>query len=103
MEQTLSRRTDLEAEIRELVPRWSLGVLVDALQALRGVALVMAVTLVAEVGDMRRFSNPKQLMAYLGVTPGEHSSGAAFDHAASRRRATAPCEGYFTRRLGATG
>ena len=77
MEQALSRRADLEAELRELVPRWSLGALVDALQALRGVALVIAVTLVAEVGDMRRFSSPKQLMAYLGVTPGEHSSGGS--------------------------
>ena len=77
MEQALSRRAELEAELRELVPRWSLGALVDALQALRGVALVIAVTLVAEVGDMRRFSSPKQLMAYLGVTPGEHSSGGS--------------------------
>ena len=75
MEQNLSRRSDLETQIRELVPQWSLGALVDALQALRGVALVIAVTLVAEVGDMRRFASPKQLMAFLGLTPGEHSSG----------------------------
>ena len=77
MEQALSRRGDLEAQIRSLVPLWSLGTLVDALQALRGVALVIAVTLVAEVGDMRRFANPKQLMAYLGLTPGEYSSGSS--------------------------
>lgn len=77
MEQILSRRTDLEAEIRNLVPQWSLSSLVEALQALRGVALVIAVTLVAEVGDMRRFANPKQLMAFLGLTPGEHSSGGS--------------------------
>ncbi len=43
---------ELETELRELVPRWSLGTLVNALQALRGVALVIAVTLVAEVGDI---------------------------------------------------
>jgi transposase len=77
MEQALSRRTELEAELRELVSRWSLGALVEALQALRGVALIIAVTLVAEVGEMRRFANPKQLMAYLGVTPGEYSSGGS--------------------------
>lgn len=77
MEQCLSRRGELEQQIRDLVPRWSLGPLVDALQALRGVALVIAVTIVSEVGDLRRFGSPKQLMAYLGVTPGEHSSGGS--------------------------
>jgi transposase len=48
---------------------------VTALQAMRGVALVVAVTVVAEVGDFRRFANPRQLMAYLGLVPSEHSSG----------------------------
>jgi transposase len=43
---------------------------------MRGVALVVAVTIVAEVGDFRRFANARQLMAYLGLTPGEHSSGS---------------------------
>jgi transposase len=75
MEQALSRRDELESQIRELLPEWSLMPLVDALQALRGVALIVAVTVVTEVGDMRRFSNPKQLMAFLGLNPGEHSSG----------------------------
>ena len=36
----------------------------------------MAVTVVAEVGDFTRFDSPRQLMAYLGLTPSEHSSGA---------------------------
>ena len=49
---------------------------VTALQAMRGVALVVAVTVVAEVGDFRRFANARQLMAYLGLVPSEHSSGA---------------------------
>lgn len=43
--------------------------------ALRGVALAVAAGVAAEVGDMRRFDNPRQLMAYLGLVPGEHSSG----------------------------
>jgi transposase len=77
MEQCLSRRSDLEEQIRGLVPTWSLGALVNELQALRGVALLVAVTLVSEVGDMRRFATAKHLMAFLGLTPGEHSSGAS--------------------------
>lgn len=47
----------------------------DALQALRGVSFVTAVGLVAEVGDMRRFDHPRQLMAFLGLVPSEYSSG----------------------------
>jgi transposase len=49
---------------------------VAALQAMRGVALVVAVTVVAEVGDFRRFANARQLMAYPGLVPSEHSSGS---------------------------
>ena len=48
---------------------------VPAIQAMRGVALINAVTVVAEVGDFTRFGNPRQLMAYLGLVPSEHSSG----------------------------
>src|SRR5260370_42331140 len=50
---------------------------VEAFQAMRGVAFVAAVTIVAEVGDFTRFDNPRQVMAYLGLTPSEHSSGTA--------------------------
>jgi transposase len=75
MEQAQARRTQLEEQIRGLLPDWSLAGVVDALQALRGVALIIAVSVVAEVGDMARFESPKQLMAFLGLTPGEHSSG----------------------------
>jgi transposase len=50
---------------------------VAAPQAVRGIALVVAVTVVAEVRDFRRFANARQLMAYLGVVPSEHSSGAS--------------------------
>jgi len=49
---------------------------VRALQALRGMTLVAAATLVAELGDITCFDNPRQLMAYLGLVPLEHSSGA---------------------------
>src|ERR1700722_3752589 len=69
------RRDRLTRQIEELLPSWSMAPLVAALQAMRGVALVVAVTVVAEVGDFRRFANPRQLMAYLGLVPSEHSSG----------------------------
>ena len=51
--------------------------MVRALQAMRGMALVAAATVIAELGDITRFANPRQLMAYLGLVPSEHSSGAA--------------------------
>jgi len=46
-----------------------------ALMALRGVRMVVASTMIAELGDLSRFSHPKQLMSYLGLTPSEYSSG----------------------------
>jgi transposase len=51
--------------------------LIRALQALRGVAKVGAVTVVAEVGRLSRFEHPRQLMGYSGVVSREHSSGGA--------------------------
>ena len=75
VEAATARRDRLEAHIEAALPNWSLGPVVRALQALRGVALVAAATLVAELGDITRFANPRQLMAYLGLVPSEHSSG----------------------------
>jgi transposase len=48
---------------------------IEALQALRGIALVSAVTIVAEVGELSRFAKPRQLMGYSGAVASEHSSG----------------------------
>ena len=50
---------------------------IQALMALRGVNLLTATTVVAEVGDLKRFTNAPQLMAYLGLVPSEHSSGGS--------------------------
>ena len=61
--------------MRDTLPDWTLKPLVQALQALRGVQLVAAMTLVAELQDFVRFANPRQLMSYVGLVPGEHSSG----------------------------
>jgi transposase len=66
----------LVSQIQELLPAWSMRPVVEAVQAMRGVGLIVAVTIVAEVGDFSRFANPRQLMAYLGLVPSEHSSGA---------------------------
>lgn len=66
----------LTQQIADLALNWSQAPVVAALQAMRGVAFVVAVTVVAEVGDFTRFANPRQLMAYLGLVPSEHSSGS---------------------------
>jgi transposase len=49
---------------------------IQALQALRGVAAVSAATIVAEVGQLSRFQNPRQLMGYSGLVPSEYTTGA---------------------------
>jgi len=72
-------RTDrvdrLTGQILKLLPQWRMEPVVKALQALRGVAPIIATTVVAEIGDLSRFENPRKLMAYLGLVPSEHSSG----------------------------
>jgi transposase len=53
----------------------SIRAVVAALQALRGIARMTAVTIVSEVGSFSRFKNPRQLMSYSGLVSSEHSSG----------------------------
>jgi transposase len=69
------RHDRLTGHIEALVPEWDLAPAVNALQALRGVALISAVTFMAEIGDVRRFETPVKLMAYLGLVPSEYSTG----------------------------
>ena len=66
----------LTGQIQELLPQWRRAPFVAAYQALRGVSIIVAATVIAEVGDLTRFNNPKELTAYLGLVPSEHSSGA---------------------------
>lgn len=75
LNQATARVEELTRDIAEAVETWTLKPLVRALQALRGVDLVSAVTWAAEIGDFTRFAHPKALMAYLGLVPSEHSSG----------------------------
>ena len=77
VEAAQARRDRLTAQIEAMLPDWTLAPVVAALQTMRGMALVNAATLIAELGDLSRFSNPRQLMAYLGLVPSEHSSGAS--------------------------
>jgi transposase len=65
----------LAQERQEHVTPWRLSPVVEALQALRGVQFTVAVTTVAELGDLPRFANPRQLMDYFGLPPSESSSG----------------------------
>jgi transposase len=62
--------------MRSALESWSLGPVVKALMALRGVDLITAMTVMAELGDLSRFDCPRQLMAHLGLVPSEHSSGS---------------------------
>lgn len=71
-EQRVTRLTD---QLRALVPTWRWAPVVAALQALRGVSFVTATVLVAEIGDIQRFTKARELMAYLGLVPSERSSG----------------------------
>ena len=65
----------LEAELQDQVQAWRLYAVVQALQAMRGVQFTVAVTLIAELGDLTRFENPRPLMSSLGLTPSESSNG----------------------------
>jgi transposase len=65
----------LEQELRDQVKAWRLQPVVEALEGLRGVQFTVAVTIVAELGDLTRFENPRQVMKYLGLIPSEYSSG----------------------------
>jgi len=77
VEQCQERVERLAEQIRVLVPTWRLAPAVEAYQAMRGVSLIVAATVAAEVGDLSRFDNPRKLMAYLGLVPSEHSSGGS--------------------------
>ncbi len=65
----------LTLAVQQQLEHWRLRPLVQALMSLRGIDLVAATTIVAEIGDFRRFAHPRQLMGYLGLVPSEHTSG----------------------------
>jgi transposase len=77
VDEQVDRRQRLDAELLERAPAWRLAPVVDALQALRGVQFLVAITVVAELGDLTRFDNPRQLAAFVGLIPSEYSSGGS--------------------------
>jgi transposase len=77
VDEQVERLARIEAELKDLAPRWRRYPVVEALQALRGVQWVVALTVVAELGDLTRFDSPRQLAAFVGLVPSEYSSGAS--------------------------
>ena len=76
MDQAEARVATLDQAIETAIPDWHFAPVVGALRALRGVNTTIAATVVAEIGDIKRFENPRQLMSWLGLVPSEHASGS---------------------------
>lgn len=75
VEDATEREKQITEDLAELVKGTRLFPLVKALQAFRGIQLITAVTVAAELVDLKRFESPGKLMAFLGLVPSEHSSG----------------------------
>jgi transposase len=75
IDRALERVDRLEKQMEQLLPDWERALYVDALVAFRGFQTVAAMTVVSEIGDFSRFEHPRQVMAFLGLVPGEDSSG----------------------------
>lgn len=76
LDQAGERRQRLEAELKQAVECSPLIRLVQAWQCMRGIKMISATRLAVELGDIRRFSTPRQLMSYVGLVPSERSSGS---------------------------
>jgi len=63
----------IDEAVRQAPPE--IRAVIEALQALRGVAQTTAATIVSELGSLSRFQSPRQLMGYSGLVAREHSSG----------------------------
>lgn len=98
-----ARLRSLDQQLATIVPSWSMAPVVAAFQAMRGVSFLVAVTFAAEIGDVRRFDNPRQLMSFLGLVPSERSTGEAVRRAGltlagNRRARRVLIEGAWTYR-----
>ncbi len=71
----INRLERLDNELSHQVKLWRYYPVVKAIQAMRGIRLVNATSIIAELGDLNRFDDPRKLMSYVGLTPSEHSSG----------------------------
>ena len=75
IEDATQRLHRLEQQLAVIVPSWSMAPVVAAYQAMRGASFLVAVIFAAEIGDVRRFDTPRQLMSFLGLVPAESSTG----------------------------
>jgi transposase len=75
IEDAVARLRHLEAQPVAIVPSRSMAPVVAAYQAMHGTPFVVAVTLTAEIGDVRRFDTPRPLMSFLALVPPESSTG----------------------------
>ena len=104
IEDAAVRLDRLTRQVTETAASWSMAPVVAAYQAMRGVAFMAAVTFVVEIGDVRRFDNPRQLMAYLGLVPSESSTGervkrSGITKAGNQRARRVLVEGAWTYRF----
>lgn len=72
----LERVQSFEEKLKRVLADWEWRPIVDALMACKGFKEVAAMTVISEVGDLRRLKGPRQLMAFPGLVPGEESSGS---------------------------
>ena len=93
VEDLAERVERLTKAMAELVQETTLAPLVQALQAFRGMAMVTAVTIAAEVDDLKRFQTPQQFMSYVGLVPSEDSTGKRRGRGRLPVAATAICAG----------
>jgi len=97
------RLGSLDQQLASIAPDWSMAPVVAAYQAMRGVSFLVAVIFVAEIGDVRRFESPRQLMSFLGLVPSERSTGesvrrAGLTLAGNQRARRVLIEGAWTYR-----
>lgn len=94
IEDRLAQCERVETLLREAAPQWRFYPAIHAIQALRGVQFKVAVGLIAEIGEISRFASAPQLMAWLGMTPSEYSTGER-----RRQGAITKCGNANARRL----
>lgn len=75
VDETHQRVERMTEQLRQATTTWRMAPVVEALQALRGVSLICAASLVSELGDLTRFDRPRDMMAFLGMVPRQYSSG----------------------------
>jgi transposase len=75
VDEATARLERIERALVDHAASWRFAAVVEALQAMRGIDTIAAITLVTELGDLTRFDSPRELMAFLGLVPSEHSSG----------------------------